>query len=82
MVLEGLGRIIVKEVAEPTHEGIVEAAQVGAILHLINHGRVFVGTKEILGGSNLESKNEMSVLSHDRFTTCLSRTRRTHTLIF
>ena len=49
---------------------------------MVEHGYIFVGTKEVLGGSNSESKDETSVLSHDGSTTHLSRTRRTHALMF
>ena len=32
---------------------------------VVKHGRVFVGTKDILGGATPESKEEMPVLTHD-----------------
>ena len=30
--------------------------------HLIKHGHIFVGTREVLGGANSESKDKMYVL--------------------
>ena len=51
-------------------------------IFVVKWGHVFVGTKELPGGATLEYKDEICVMSHNRYTTRLSMNRGTHSLMF